>query len=873
MADATSPTRQLIPIAAAAAIYVVAGRLALWMAIPPGYATAVWPAAGLALICVLRWGRRAAIGVALGSFAINIATGFDTSSTLAVVRSCGITAAIGSAAALQAVIGAALIRRRIGFPSPLHDERDLVWFVVLGGPVACLVCATISVSILSLGGAVAWSSFAFNWWTWWVGDTIGVLVFAPLALLVLPGAHPVWRRRRGIVGVPLVLGFAAVTALFLRVSGWEQARLHREFERRVVPIEAVLRSQLSNYEEVVSSLASFFDASNEVTRDEFHTYCARALAKYPALTALSWNPETSAARRDALEGAARADGFTEFHVTELGPDGRLSPAGDRPVYAPVFYVEPPSEGAVLGFDTYSDPLRHAAFDRASRFGSMAATQRIHLIQDRNGGPASDGVLLVAPTHDRTAGHPVLGFAVGVFRLRGVVDTALDGIDHEGMSVRLLDPGAGDVLYRTDAPASADTSAREVSMIEFGDRRWRLEIAPTAAFVAGQRSWQAWSVLASGLLFVGLLGIVLLITTGRAFRVHEGAERFRALVEASAQLVWTTDASGAVSEDSPSWRAFTGQTYDQWRGWGRLDAIHPDDTRGVHDRWREVITARKVVEGEYRVRHATGEWRWMIGRAVPLADAQGELRGWVCSAVDNSERKRAEAERESFLAELRRLNADLEQRVAERTDELTCALREREVLLQEVHHRVKNNLQVISSLINLQVRKLADEGDRAALEECQTRIQAIALIHDQLYQSRDYANVPFSAYTRQLVNNVFRTMGISPDRIQLALAIDDVAVPVDKAIPCGLLLNELITNALKHAFKDGRAGTIRVELTRRDDKIRMVVADDGVGLPIDLGARSTSSLGLRLVHTLVRQLRATLEVSTDDGTRFELEFAA
>jgi PAS domain S-box-containing protein len=725
-----------------------------------------------------------------------------------------------------------------------------------------------------IGGAVTWSSFAFNWWTWWVGDTIGVLVFAPLALLALPRAHAVWRRRRGIVGVPLALGFAAVTVLFLRVSSWEQARLHREFERRVVPIEAVLRSQLSNYEEVVSSLASFFDASEEVTRDEFHTFCARALAKYPALTALTWNPKVAASHRDALERSAHADGFTEFHISEWASGG-LRVAGERPLYAPVMYVEPASENVVLGFDPLSDELRRAAFERASRFRVMTATQRITLIQDRASGRPTDGVLLVAPTYDRAARTQVLGYAVGVFRLRDVVETALGALDHEGMSVRLLDPAAGedaDVLYRTDATASPDASAREAWPIVFGDRHWRLEIAPTQAFLSTQRSWQAWTVLASGLLFVGLLGVVLLITTGRAFRLYEGAERFRALVDASAQLVWTTDPSGAVIEDSPSWRAFTGQTFEQWRGWGRLDVVHPDDARGVHERWRAVVDARKVVEGESRIRHVSGEWRWVIGRAVPLLDAQDELRGWVCSAVDISERKRAEAEREGLLAELRRLNADLEQRVAERTDELTSALREREVLLQEVHHRVKNNLQVISSLINLQVRKLSGEGDRAALEECRTRVQAIALIHEQLYQSRDYANVPFSEYTRHLVRNVFRTLQISPDRIQLELAIEDVAVPVDKAIPCGLLLNELITNALKHAFKDGRAGTIRVELARHAGAIRMVVADDGVGLPPDLDVRGTSSLGLRLVHTLVRQLRATLAVGDHAGARFEIHFA-
>src|ERR1041384_2786660 len=295
-------------VLAAAAIYGIAARLALWMAIPPGYATAVWPAAGLGLICVLAWGRTAATGIALGSLAVNITTSFDGDSLLGVVRSFAIAGAIGSAAASQAGLGAAMIRRRIRFPSGLHDERDIVWFIVLGGPVACLVCSTISVTVPSIAGVVAGSGFAFHWWTWWVGDTIGVLVFAPLALLVALRRYPVWRRRRGIVGIPLVLGFAAVTVLFLRVSAWERARLHTDFEHRAATVEAVLRSQLSKYEEVVTSLASFFDASIEVTRSEFHAFCTRALAKYPAIAGLSWNPRVAAAQRDEIEQRASIDG-------------------------------------------------------------------------------------------------------------------------------------------------------------------------------------------------------------------------------------------------------------------------------------------------------------------------------------------------------------------------------------------------------------------------------------------------------------------------------------------------------------------------------------------------------------------------------------
>jgi PAS domain S-box-containing protein len=264
-----------------------------------------------------------------------------------------------------------------------------------------------------------------------------------------------------------------------------------------------------------------------------------------------------------------------------------------------------------------------------------------------------------------------------------------------------------------------------------------------------------------------------------------------------------------------------------------------------------------------------------GTEVPIEVGLNPLRmpegNFVLSSVaDVSERKHAEREREQLLRELRNLNAELEERVETRTAELLAALKEREVLLQEVHHRVKNNLQMISSLINMHVRALPEEAGRDALEECQTRVQAIALIHDKLYQSSDYARVPFAEYARSLASGVFEASGVEPDGVTLILTFADVALAVDKAIPCGLILNELITNALKHAFPGGRPGTLRVTLAPVDDGgLRLEVADDGVGLPTLAEAARTPTLGLGLVSMLTRQLGARLDVETAVGTTFRL----
>ncbi len=215
------------------------------------------------------------------------------------------------------------------------------------------------------------------------------------------------------------------------------------------------------------------------------------------------------------------------------------------------------------------------------------------------------------------------------------------------------------------------------------------------------------------------------------------------------------------------------------------------------------------------------------------------------------------------------------RAIEVADELKASLREREILLQEVHHRVKNNLQVISSLINMQRRKVDDEAARLALLECQTRVQAIGLIHEQLYMYADYARVPFSVYVQGLVANLAEALG-TPARVRVNLHVEPVALAVDKAIPCGLIVNELVTNAFKHAFPGDRAGAISVYLQALDDRrLELSVADDGVGMSAASGAtagRGRGSLGMQLVHTLVAQLGGTLTTGSGAGTVHTVHFS-
>jgi len=203
-----------------------------------------------------------------------------------------------------------------------------------------------------------------------------------------------------------------------------------------------------------------------------------------------------------------------------------------------------------------------------------------------------------------------------------------------------------------------------------------------------------------------------------------------------------------------------------------------------------------------------------------------------------------------------------------------SLQQRETLLREIHHRVKNNMQVMSSLLSLQARAALNPETRRMLEDNQNRIQSMALLHEILYQSEDLAMVDFPKYVLRTVDYLFRSFGVKDGKVRLHTELDHLALELDDALPFGLLISEVVSNSLKHAFPQGRGGEVSVFLRQQSDTtISLRLSDNGIGLPPELDWITTRSLGLRLVRALAQQLRGNLEIRSLDGTEVRLTFQA
>lgn len=206
-------------------------------------------------------------------------------------------------------------------------------------------------------------------------------------------------------------------------------------------------------------------------------------------------------------------------------------------------------------------------------------------------------------------------------------------------------------------------------------------------------------------------------------------------------------------------------------------------------------------------------------------------------------------------------------------QLRDSLREKEVLLKEIHHRVKNNLQIISSLLNLQADYLKDEQAIEIFRVSQNRIDSMSLIHEKLYKSRDLARINLAEYIQDLVASLFNAYEVNPEAITLKISVDNVLLSIDVAVPCGLMLNELILNSIKHAFPDGRSGEICILgiHSNNDNEFLLIVRDNGIGLPKKFDFKNTKTLGLQLVNILTDQLKGTIEINTDRGVEFKIAF--
>jgi PAS domain S-box-containing protein len=762
--------RGLLLYAALPLAYVITGRLGLLLAVPPGYATAVFLPAGIAIAASFMAGAATLPAIFVGSFLLNIWTGYSIGHQL---DSTGVTVAliIASASALQGAIGGAVMRRVIGYPAPLDTARDVASFLVLA-PVVCLTSATLSLAGMWAVGVVEPPDLLINWPTWWVGDTVGTLVALPLMLVLAGEPRLLWRSRARFVAVPMMLCFALFVAIFVRVSRWENDASLLEFRLQSQRVAESIKTSLGEQALFLDQLSGvFLSQRTALTHEDFHRLVDKLLHRYPTIRAVEWAPHVAAAEREEFEAAQRAN-LPGFAIRERGVSGELQPVGNRSQFYPVTYVEPlAGNEQAVGFDLTSDDDRRATIEAANSIGDVVATAPIRLVQEREN---QTGILLVKSVPESAAGPGIVVAVLGLGTFASLLAEPLQAT----LAIRFIDTAGKRPFFESFV---ASTPATYGTTFDFGGRRYLVQTAPTALYLAQHRGWESWAVLAAGVLGTGLLGALLILGTGHAYRVEtlaQARQQLATIVEASRDGIWSWTIDGTITTWNAEAERMLGRTAKEILGKSLLTLVPPERLKAA----REVIA--KVHQGQgsgpletIRLRK-DGTPLFVELTVSPIRDSEERIVAAATVCRDITQRKRAE--------------------------------QTEQILVRELNHRSNNLLTIIQSIAH---RSLSGDSSLAAARQAfEARLQALARINRRLTES-DWSGMSLKEIVRQ---------ELDPFVARVQIDGIDIMLSAQHAQNFSLVLHELATNAAKYGALSNGIGRIAVSWMVPDNYRRRIL---------------------------------------------------
>ena len=461
--------KYLLLISLIASAYFIFGLLGMLLKVPPSNAGGLWPPAGISLAAVLLLGKRVCPGIFIGNFCISAwAFGFNQEALL-------IYTATGFGATACALVGSFLIKHYVGFPNPLTDDKSILLFMLLGGPLSCLIPATVGMIAMNLAGVISLSEIPVNWIRWWVGDTIGVLVFAPLMLIIFGKPQSIWYKRRNSVGLPLIFTFALVVMFFFYVREIED-RLHRQqLKDQSITLSQALKNRIQGDFHAIKSVRNFFIGSKIVENNEFLLFSRESLSPFKEINFISWISYT-------------ANGIGHIEFTSILNSQQIN------------YLNTPE-------------IRLPNFMNLVKGDSSSPTESSYISVENN------NVKLYSPVFSET-NKKLLGVILTSISVAELVHQALAELNTQGCFLTISTTD-NKIIYAT-ADIQGIQAYRQY-LLPVANQQWLISFYHDSVMENSHVHWSIWWVLISGLLFTGLLGVGLLMLTGRNFRTESIVE--------------------------------------------------------------------------------------------------------------------------------------------------------------------------------------------------------------------------------------------------------------------------------------------------------------------------------------------------------------
>lgn len=882
-----------------ALVYGLVGGVALLLAIPPGFASPLFFPAGVALAVVLRYGPRVLPAVFVGSLLVNVPLGMQDPLRW---TSAGIIALILVAlgAATQALAGASLIKRALGDDIALDSGESVSRFLLLGGPVACMINACWSTLVLTLFGLVPAEHAAFTWANWWIGDAVGVAIAAPIALTFIGEPQSLWRPRRLSVALPMA-GITLVAGLSVqRVGVWEHERALTNFKLVADDMHHRIETRLREHLLVLQAVRGVFVGSEAVTREEFREIALPWLLRYPSIQAIGQYTTVPHEALGEFIAARRREGEPEFRVFDRGDAGQRLPARPATQYDILTYIEPIEQNrAALGLNADSIDIVRRAIDRTTHLDAPVATKPFRLTQETANQLGVVVYWRVVGDMEATAKSPKDAYTVFItMRLDDLLASVVPP-DAEAKAC-LMSGSQGSLRQRYAGPANCESIQDDNVPVDdrqfpFADDIWTVRVVGAGPMLATQGRWSAWLFAAAGMSAVSLLGAFLLLVTGRTLRVEELVHRRTGELEREVQEHRKTEtalrdshelvrsiidaASVGLTYCAPDGRfihvnqrfcEITGYTPEQLTQL-RFDQIsHPDDVDEDKALYARLIAGEiQRYDLDKRYLRPDGAQVWAHVMISVNRDASGEVSSSIAVVEDISERHRLrEAERAREMAE--------------------AANRAKSEFLSRMSHELRTPLNAMLGFAQLLAADVTQPLTHAQLARVDRVQRAGWHLLEMINEILDLSRIEAGAVRLSLqpvdltaLLDECATM-LAPQREQRGLRMQTLIEPgTPRVLADSTRLRQVLTNLLSNALKYNQPGgsiVIRASAVNAA-QVEIEIADTGIGMtneqvaqlfqPFNRLGRDASSeegtgIGLVITKRLVELMHGELSVVSHQG---------
>lgn len=848
-------------------VYFASGWLSLLLAIPPGFVSGIFLPLGISLAALLIWGDRLVVAVLIGSTLLNISAAMDAGQ-LITAEAFRVAFLIACGSSIACLTGAWLIRRYVGFPNYLTDERNIFLLFILGGPVTAAISASIGTLVLFSHSIISTNQIIFSWGTWWVGDAIGVLIAVPLMCVFFAQPRYFWQNRRATVGVPLVVSSLVVVVIFISASNNEQKKMEVQFRQEASLVSMAVQTSLTSVEQLLATLGGLFIASQDVTREEFVAYVDQIIVKKHGVSGFSWNRLLPHNERNEFEAKMRAQGFENFVIRESISEGDFITSPVRDNYVVITYIEPWEEGQVIhGVNVAANAERFDAIERAARTGKFALTKPLQLLQDKY---YSSAVVAFYPVFSLAYLKPgvvahkqyLMGYATAIVRTNDLIDATLVPFNSADYNLIITDvTDATDPLrFYTEEQVTTPVYAEHLILndeVTMGGRLLQIRIAPTDFFLSSKQGLQSWFVLVGGLLFCSLLGGFLLLISGRTQHirnlVEQRTQELAAILENAAEAILVVTGSGGIEKANPAAAALFNYSLEN------LQQLQIADLVPSLSNLSGAALFSSVVEGgkEQIARRSDG-----LSLNVELSVSPVDIKERLFFTFiihDITERKKVEQLKAEFISTV---SHELRTPLTSIKGALSVALSGGVGVLDQKMAQLLSiaatNTDRLSRLVNdiLDIDKLEFGSANLNFEVHQVSL----LLKQATEQHQSYAE----------------RYGVS-----LQLELPDESVTGLKARLDGdrflQVMSNLISNAIKFSHRDH---PVRICMTKEQNRIHIAVIDMGQGIPAsfhqrvftrfaqvdssDTRKRDGSGLGLSITKALVDRMGGTIDYVSEVG---------